>query len=126
MLASLTRVAEAGCAAAGGDDGVALVEAIAEYGRALQNLGSAIGAEIVTAEHRRIGEHARRYGVAYKVSGAGGGDLGLACALDLDALAAFGHAMGAEGFKVIDVRPAERGLSVDSGADSGVDAREQS
>src|SRR5262245_55008161 len=126
MLASLTRVAEAGCAAARGDDGVALVESIAEYGRALQNLGSAIGAEIVTAEHRRIGEHARRHGVAYKVSGAGGGDLGLACALDLEALAAFGQAVGAEGFEVIDVRPAERGLSVDSGVDSGVDAGEQS
>src|SRR5262245_17577973 len=118
MLAGLTRVAEAGCAAARGDNGVALVEAIAEYGRALQNLGSAIGAEIVTAEHRRIGEHARRHGVAYKVSGAGGGDLGLACALDRDALAAFGRAIGAEGFKVIDVRPATRGLTVDAGEQS--------
>src|SRR4029077_20651845 len=73
MLAGLTRIAEAGCVAARGNNGVALVEAIAEYGRALQNLGLAIGAEIVTAEHRRIGEHARRHGVAYKVSGAGGG-----------------------------------------------------
>lgn len=119
MLASLTRVAEAGCAAARGDDGVALVESIAEYGRALQNLGLAIGAEIVTAEHRRIGEHARRHGVAYKVSGAGGGDLGLACSLDREALAAFGRAVGAEGFKVIDVRPAEHGLVVDAGVDPG-------
>ena len=117
MLAALTRVAKAGCAAAQGDDGVALVESIAEYGRALQNLGTAIGAEIVTAEHRRIGEQARRYGVAYKVSGAGGGDLGLACALDREALAAFGRAAGADGFRAIDVRPAEHGLAVDSGVD---------
>jgi mevalonate kinase len=102
-----------------------LVEAIAEYGRALQNLGLAIGAEIVTAEHRRIGEHARRFGVAYKVSGAGGGDLGLACALDLEALAAFGKAIRAEGFRAIDVRPAGHGLSVHSGVDAVVDAGEQ-
>jgi phosphomevalonate kinase len=123
MHASLTRVAEAGCAAARGHDGVALVESIAEYGRALQNLGSAIGADIVTAEHRRIGEHARRHGVAYKVSGAGGGDLGLACALDAAALAAFSRAVGADGFEVIEVRPADRGLTVDSGIDAGSSAK---
>ncbi|HEX5049893.1 MAG TPA: hypothetical protein VFX89_22460 [Gammaproteobacteria bacterium] len=126
MLAGLRRIAEAGCAAARGNNGVALVEAISEYGRALQNLGSAIGAEIVTAEHLRIGEHARRHGVAYKVSGAGGGDLGLACALDLEALAAFGRTIGAEGFRVIEVRPAEHGLSVYSGVDAGVGLGEQS
>jgi phosphomevalonate kinase len=114
VLAGLAQVAEAGCGAARGGDGVALVEAVAEYGRALQNLGLAIGAEIVTAEHRQIGERARRYGVAYKVSGAGGGDLGLACALDGHALAAFKQAIAAEGFRVIDFRLAERGLVVDA------------
>ena len=109
----LGAIAEAGCAAARGNAAGALVEAIADYGRGLQDLGVAIGADIVTAEHREIGEHARRLGVAYKVSGAGGGDLGLACALDAAALEAFKTSVSDRGFRVIDIVLAERGLSVD-------------
>jgi phosphomevalonate kinase len=109
----LAAVAEAGCAAARGDDADAFVESLADYGRVLQNLGEAIGADIVTAEHRQIGEHARRYGVAYKVSGAGGGDLGLACAVDSEALAAFTKSVTDRGFRVIKVSLAEHGLVVE-------------
>jgi phosphomevalonate kinase len=109
----LGAIAEAGCAAARGNAADAFLEAIAEYGRGLQDLGVAIGADIVTAEHREIGEHARRLGVAYKVSGAGGGDLGLACALDAVALEAFKTSVSDRGFRVIDVVLAERGLIVD-------------
>jgi len=72
MSRRLGAAAEAGCTAARGNAARAFVEAIADYGRGLLDLGIAIGADIVTAEHREIGEHARRHGVAYKVSGAGG------------------------------------------------------
>jgi phosphomevalonate kinase len=116
MQQNLAAVAAAGCAAARGDDAVGFVESIGEYGRALQNLGVAIGTEIVTVEHRRIGELARRHGVAYKVSGAGGGDLGIACALDRDALASFRQAVGRHEFQAIDIRPAEHGLTIDERA----------
>ncbi len=109
----LSATAEAGCKAARGNAAGAFIEAIADYGRGLQDLGVAIGADIVTAEHREIGEHARRYGVAYKVSGAGGGDLGLACALDVQALEAFKTSVGNRGFRVIDFGLAEAGLIVE-------------
>ena len=112
MLRRLTELAEAGCAAARGDDAAAFVASLAEYGRGLQDLGEAMGASIVTAEHRQIGEHARRFGVAYKVSGAGGGDLGLACSIDSGALAAFVQSVTNRGFRVIKVSLAEHGLSV--------------
>jgi phosphomevalonate kinase len=112
MLRRLMEVAEAGCAAARGDDAAAFMTSLAEYGRGLQDLGEAIGAQIVTAEHRQIGEHARKFGVAYKVSGAGGGDLGLACAIDSGALAAFVQSVTNRGFRVIKVSLAEHGLSV--------------
>jgi len=113
MLRRLTNVAEAGCAAARGDDAAAFVASLAEYGRGLQALGEAIGAEIVTAEHQQIGEYARKFGVAYKVSGAGGGDLGLACAIDSGALAAFLRSVTDRGFRVIKVSLAEKGLNVE-------------
>jgi len=116
----LSATAEAGCAAARGGVADAFVDAIAEYGRGLAGLGEAIGADIVTAEHRQIGEHARRHGVAYKVSGAGGGDLGLACALDKSALDAFKASVRERGFRVIELGLAERGLTVIELADASV------
>jgi phosphomevalonate kinase len=116
QLARLRRVAEAGCAAARGNDAAGLLEAVAEYGRALGELGGAIGAPIVTAEHREIGAEAARHGVAYKVSGAGGGDVGIAMAVDASALAAFGKTVGARGYRVIDFALAEQGLVVEEHA----------
>jgi phosphomevalonate kinase len=112
VLDRLRAIAEAGIAAARGDDADAFTAAIREYGRALGDLGIAIGAEIVTAEHRRIGLEAERHGVAYKVSGAGGGDVGIACAADAAALAGFKNAVSSD-FRVVDLRVAPRGLVVE-------------
>jgi phosphomevalonate kinase len=112
LVGRLTALAEAGRAALTADDASGWLEAFAAYGLALQELGEAIGADIVTAEHREIGVEARRHGVAYKVSGAGGGDLGLACAADVDALDAFKKSVGDRGFRVIKVSLADHGLKV--------------
>jgi len=113
----LRSIAEDGCAAARGDDADAFLKAITDYGRGLQNLGVAIGAQIVTAEHRQIGAQAEHYGVAYKVSGAGGGDLGIAFAADLQALEAFKTSVASDGFQVVDFSLAERGLVVEEHAE---------
>lgn len=113
VVGRLRALAEAGCAAASGDDAAAWVAAFAAYGRGLAELGDEIGVPIVTAEHRQIGHEAERFGVAYKVSGAGGGDLGLACAADAAALAAFTKSIEGRGFRVINVTLAERGLVVE-------------
>jgi len=112
LVGRLTVLAEAGCAALARDDAAGWLEAFAAYGLGLQELGDAIGVDIVTAEHREIGAEARRHGVAYKVSGAGGGDLGLACAADVGALEAFRSSVGDRGFRVINVSLAEHGLQV--------------
>ena len=109
----LRSIAEAGCAAARGDDADAFMTAIDEYGRGLEDLGVAIGAEIVTAEHRQVQEHAKRHGVAYKVSGAGGGDLGIAFATDHHALDAFKSAVSSNRFRVVELCLAEQGLVVE-------------
>jgi phosphomevalonate kinase len=112
LIRHLTAQAEAGCAALTGDDAAGWLEAFAAYGQGLDELGAAIGAEVVTAEHREIGAEARRHGVAYKVSGAGGGDLGVACAADADALRAFRKSVADRGFRVINVSLADHGLQV--------------
>ena len=112
LVRRLTAQAEQGCAALSGDDAAGWLEAFEAYGQSLGELGVAIGADIVTAEHREIGVEARRHGIAYKVSGAGGGDLGLACAADLEALEAFSQSVEDRGFRVIKVSLAEHGLQV--------------
>jgi phosphomevalonate kinase len=112
LVGRLTALAEAGAEALRVGDAAAWLEAFAAYGRGLQELGDAVGAEIVTAEHREIGAEARRHGIAYKVSGAGGGDLGLACADDFGRLEAFRKSVGDRGFRVINVSLAEHGLLV--------------
>ena len=113
MQRRLAELAEDGCAAARGNDADAFMASVVGYGRALQSLGEAIGAEVVTAEHREIAEHAHRFGVAYKVSGAGGGDLGLACAADSGALRAFMRSVTSRGFRVIRISLADHGLRVE-------------
>jgi phosphomevalonate kinase len=112
LVRRLTALAEAGCAALTEGSAASWLEAFAAYGLGLQELGEAIGVDIVTAEHREIGATAKRLGVAYKVSGAGGGDLGLACAADADRLEAFRESVGNRGFRVINVSLAEHGLQV--------------
>jgi phosphomevalonate kinase len=96
LVRRLTAQAEAGCAALTGDDAAGWLEAFAAYGHGLEGLGDAIGVDIVTAEHREIGVEARRHGVAYKVSGAGGGDLGVRGRSRLEA---FRISVGDRGFE---------------------------
>lgn len=112
LVRRLTAQAEAGCAALAGDDAAGWLEAFAAYGQGLQELGEAIGVALVTAEHRDIGVEAARHGVAYKVSGAGGGDLGIACAANPERLEAFRKSISDRGFRVINVSLAGHGLKV--------------
>jgi phosphomevalonate kinase len=109
----MKSLAEEGCAAARQDDSSRFLRAVDLYGRQLDVLGQAIGADILTAEHRAVGVTAQRFGVTYKVSGAGGGDLGLALAADADALDAFERAISGQGFEVVDMRLDLRGLIVE-------------
>lgn len=109
----LGGVAEVGCEAARGNDVGELLDAIAEYGRGLEALGRAIGADVMTPEHCAIAAEARRFGLAYKVSGAGGGDLGLAFSDRPDALAAFEAAVAERGFSVVGLDVDTEGLIVE-------------
>jgi phosphomevalonate kinase len=113
----LFDVASGGCAAVIEDDGAAFVAAIGEYGRCLAQLGCEIGADLVTETHRRIGDLAGEFELAYKVSGAGGGDVGIACGLDFDALRAFSGKAAGLGFHVVPLAVDFEGLRVEEHAE---------
>jgi phosphomevalonate kinase len=108
----LTGLAAAGCEAASVGDARALLGAVADYGKALEALGLAMGAEIVTAPHRRIGLLGRRLGVVYKTSGAGGGDVGLALSLQPESLREFRARVEELGFLVVELGIDQEGLAV--------------
>ncbi len=112
QLQLLGRIAEDGCAAVHQNDADELLAAVSAYGKRLEVLGQNIGAEIVTAEHSEIAGYAKRFGVVYKVSGAGGGDLGIALSTDPDALAAFEKAVRVQ-YRVVDFNLDTIGLSVE-------------
>ena len=108
---SLDRLSESGiqCAAVGDADG--FLDAIRDYAGGLQALGEWMEAEIFTPGHLYLMNLAERFGVAYKVSGAGGGDMGLAFSTDPEALARFGKAAG-ERYDTIDLAIDPQGLDV--------------
>jgi phosphomevalonate kinase len=108
----LGGVAEAGCRAASDGDARVFLSAVADYGEALEALGLAMGAEIVTGEHRRIGLLAGRLGVVYKTSGAGGGDVGLALSSRPESLSEFTAQVADLGFLVVGLDVDQRGLVV--------------
>jgi phosphomevalonate kinase len=92
-LDRLAAIAETGVAAAQANAASDFLAAIEHYSVALGELGQAMQADIMTDEHRAIAAVASRSGVAYKVSGAGGGDIGLALSASLPDLAAFKAAL---------------------------------
>lgn len=113
----MSDVANGGCVAAHERDGAAFVAAIDDYGRCLAELGREIGADLVTEPHARIGRLAGKFGLAYKVSGAGGGDVGIACGLDGAALQAFSTRAAADGWQVLPLASGEQGLRIEEHAE---------
>jgi len=112
QLRDLTDLAESGCAALAQGAVAEFLEVVDAYGGRLASLGRAIGVDIVTAEHVAIAAAARRLGVHYKVSGAGGGDLGIALSEDPDALRALRAAVTAMGYRFLDLALEQEGLCI--------------
>ena len=108
---SLDRLAETGIDRAAADDSDGFLDTIRDYAGGLQALGEWMGAAIFTPEHLQVLNLAERFGLAYKVSGAGGGDMGLAFGVDPEALARFRKAAD-EHYDTIDLAVDPQGLDV--------------
>ena len=109
---SLNRLAETGIDQAAADDADGFLDTIRDYAGGLQALGEWMGAAIFTPEHLQLLKLAERFDLAYKVSGAGGGDLGLAFGADPEALARFRKAAD-ERYDTINLAVDPRGLDIE-------------
>lgn len=104
--------AEAAAAAAEANAAPALLDAVACYADGLAGLGAASGLDIVSPEHRTIAALAAASGVVYKPCGAGGGDIGIALALDAGRLRDFRGRIARTRFPVLDLALDTRGLQL--------------
>lgn len=114
LMNELTVEASAVAAALQADDAAAMVDGIAAYASGLERLGQASGIDIVCAEHRAVADLAEDCGVVYKTCGAGGGDVGIACAIDTDRLKHFAQKVDAAGFHILGVGVDAQGLAVET------------
>lgn len=77
VMRPLRDGAEQGYNAFRAHDEAAFLSAFSRYRGALEQLGEAAGADIVSAPHRALHSATRNTGMYYKSCGAGGGDIGL-------------------------------------------------
>lgn len=118
--AAMDRLAEAAAGLAGalgsGDAGAA-VEAAGRHGEAMDALGRAAGAPIVTDSLREVARLAAAHGGASKPSGAGGGDVALAFFEGDDAKIAFRGACDDAGLALLTLRIGDEGVRLDGAPD---------
>lgn len=112
-LQTMGELAQAGCQAFTDGSAQACLDTISAYGQAMQALGDAADAPVYTDAHRRLAQLAAQHGVAFKPSGAGGGDIALAAATDTKALAAFARQVQSAGYGLLELTPAEQGVVID-------------
>lgn len=88
----------------------AFLTIIDQYHDTLLDLGKHMDVEIITPEHAQISQLARACGAAYKSSGAGGGDLGMAVCPDMKTVEKVKKRLRAHGFQTLALPTAQSGL----------------
>lgn len=83
-----------------------------DFGEALEELGRCIGLPVFSEDHRRLRRLAWDFGIAYKPSGAGGGDFGMAVSLDQDQLLNFEKSANQLGYETPPIRIDHQGLDI--------------
>ena len=109
-LNALTNAAKAVAAAV--PDAAEFMRQLQAYALTLRSFDDIAQLGIFNAAHRTLTDLGNDCGVVYKPCGAGGGDLGMAFALDPDAIAAFVRAANAAGFKRLPLELDDHGTTV--------------
>jgi phosphomevalonate kinase len=107
-----SRVAESWSA----DLSTGLLPALDSYIAALERFDREYGLGVFDAGHRELRAVARSLDVLYKPCGAGGGDAGIAFAVDAAALGAFAEQARRQGFTRMDLSVDSRGAAIEGTA----------
>lgn len=112
IMLEMAEISSAGIAGLKKAATPAFLDAVREYRGAMERLGRLSGAPIISPEHRRIGEIVRECGAAYKPSGAGGGDLGIAFATAEEILEECEARLKQAGIECININIARKGVQI--------------
>jgi phosphomevalonate kinase len=112
VIERLAEVASFGVEALSDGSGAALLAAVEEVPTTLDELGRVLSMPVLSDDHRRLWRTAKEVGVAYKPSGAGGGDVGLAFAPAGDRLDAFCRKAREHGFRLPELAIDPNGITV--------------
>jgi len=91
-------------------DAAGVIDATRHYRDALRRFDDAGIGYIFSAGHDELARLGDQLGVVYKPSGAGGGDCGIALAMDAELLSGFRNAAMSQGFVPLDIRRDNRGV----------------
>ncbi len=113
-IGRLVSHAHAFATAVNANDAEGLVRAADAYCQAMAALGDAAGCEIVTKPHTQLAALARRHGGAAKPSGAGGGDLGVAFTVGVEATQRLREDARAAGLTLLSLGAPSPGLRLEN------------
>jgi len=102
-ISVMTSQTNDACSALVHSDTARFVDIADAYGDSMRLLGEAAGADIVSDDHKRLKQIANAQGAAYKPSGAGGGDIGVALSISKDNILRCEEAFRKAGYLVIDL-----------------------
>ncbi|OQX89065.1 hypothetical protein B6D60_00100 [candidate division KSB1 bacterium 4484_87] len=114
LVTEMKFVADAGKQAFRKQDISGFLDSINQYNLLMKKLGEDINAPIVSEEHLRMANLASEIGVAYKPSGAGGGDIGLCFADSEEKFSDLKKASKAAGFEPLDLNFESSGIHIKS------------
>lgn len=114
LFEDMNETARAGVEAVHNQRTDTLLQAADDYCGLLERLGRNSGADIVSAEHRRIRRLAEERGGVYKPCGAGGGDVGVIMTDDAESIPKLRSTLQYKGFPVIPLHEDPSGLRVDT------------
>ncbi len=110
LIERLSNLSVAGCTAYENKQLDEFLTIVGDYYSAMKELGETSGMPIISDSHERIAAEAAAAGLAYKPSGAGGGDIGLVFGRDDEGVADFSRRIQELGFRVLDISAATEGV----------------
>lgn len=103
IIAQMSDISQDGCLAIANSEVDRFLDCVQTYYALMDELGQKSYAEIITPAHREIARLCQQTGSYYKPSGAGGGDLGLVFADDIEKLEATAELLAKSGYMPIDI-----------------------
>ncbi len=114
IMDTLFALSEAGCRAFADKNSSDFIEICNRYYSELRKLGEISNADIISERHRKIAKLVSRSGAAYKPSGAGSGDIGLALTDSPDTADKVRENILRSGFNIVKLAPCQQGVAIEA------------